>query len=52
MKTLIAVLLFLGVTTAISAQGSGETLDGARPGNTDGILQSIENGDVTDDSCR
>jgi hypothetical protein len=47
MKILIAILLFLRVSTYVTALGSGSNLDGAQPGSTDGILQSIENANVT-----
>jgi len=47
MKILIAMLLFLRVSTYVTALGSGSNLDGAQPGSTDGILQSIENANVT-----
>jgi hypothetical protein len=47
MKILIAILLFLGVSTHVSALGGGVGIDGAQPGSADGILQSIENANVT-----
>jgi len=47
MKILIAILLFLGVSTHVTALGSGSNSDGAKPGSADGILQSIENANVT-----
>ena len=47
MKILIAILLFLGVSTRVSALGGRAGIDGAQPGSADGILQSIENADVT-----
>jgi hypothetical protein len=47
MKILIATLLFLGVSTHVSALGGRIGIDGAQPGSADGILQSIENADVS-----
>jgi hypothetical protein len=47
MKTLIALLLLLGVSTNVSAQSGGTASRGAQAGNADGILQSIENANVT-----
>jgi hypothetical protein len=47
MKILIAILLFLGVSMHVTALGGGSGLDGAQPGSADGILQSIENANVT-----
>jgi hypothetical protein len=46
MKILIAILFFLGVTH-VSALGGKAGTDGAQLGGADGILQSIENADVT-----
>src|SRR5665213_3307013 len=53
MKILIAILLCLGVSTHASAMRHGAaTVDGAvsqaaHPGSADGMLQSIENANVT-----
>ena len=47
MKILIAVLLSLGMSTRVSALRGGRGLDGVPPGSADGILQSIENANVT-----
>ena len=47
MKILIAILLFLGVSTRVSALGGRAGIDGAQPGGANGILQSIENAKVT-----
>ena len=47
MRTLIAVLLILGVSTHAYAQGGGQRVaDAAQPSNAEGILQSIENARV------
>jgi hypothetical protein len=46
-KTLILVLLFLGASADLLALGSGTDLDQARPDYAEGILQSIENANVT-----
>jgi hypothetical protein len=46
MKTLIAVFLLLGVSAHSYALGS-EAVGGVQLGNPDGILQSIENANVT-----
>ncbi len=47
MKTLIAVFVLLGVSTHLYALGDGHALDGTQAGNTDGILRSIENANVS-----
>ena len=47
MKILIAVLLFLGMSTHASAQGGKASPDDVQPDGTDGILHSIENATVT-----
>ena len=47
MKTLIAVLLILGVSTHAYAQGGERVVDAAQPFNAEGILRSIENASVT-----
>src|SRR5580700_5416888 len=47
MKTGIAIFLLLGMSTNLSALGGGTSLDRAQPGHTDGILQSIENANLT-----
>src|SRR5215471_12946050 len=47
MKILIAILLFLGVSRHESALGRKVGADGAQLGSADGILQSIDNADVT-----
>jgi hypothetical protein len=47
MKILIAVTLFLGLSTHVSALGDRARLDGAQPGIANGILKTIENADVT-----
>ncbi len=47
MKMRIAIFLVLAVSTHVYSQGGGTALDAALPGNADGILQSIENANVT-----
>jgi hypothetical protein len=47
MKILIAILLLLGMSTCVSALTGGTGLDGVQPGSADGILESIENANVT-----
>ena len=47
MKILIAILLLLGMSTRVSTLRGGTGLDGVQPGSADGILQSIENANVT-----
>jgi hypothetical protein len=47
LKTLFGVLLLLGLSTRLYALAGGASLDGAKPGNADGILQSIENANVS-----
>jgi hypothetical protein len=47
MKILIAILLFLGVSTHAPALEGGAGLDGVQSGSTDGILRSIENANLT-----
>jgi hypothetical protein len=47
MKILIAILLLLGMSTHVSALRGGTGLDGVQPGSAEGILQSIENANVT-----
>src|SRR5665213_3382409 len=47
MKTLISILLLLGMSTHLYALGGRAALDGAQRVNADGILQSIENASVT-----
>ncbi|WP_158750606.1 hypothetical protein [Acidobacterium sp. S8] len=44
---MIAILLFLGVSTHVSALGGGAGIDGTQPRSAAGILQSIENANVT-----
>jgi hypothetical protein len=46
MKTLIAALLFLGISTHASAPGAAAALPGVQPASADGILESIENATV------
>jgi hypothetical protein len=47
MKILIAILLFLGLSTDLYALGGKAGINGAQFGGADGILQSIENANVT-----
>src|SRR5487761_2428676 len=47
MRMRIAIFLVLAVSTHVYAQGGGTALDAALPDNADGILQSIENANVT-----
>src|SRR6516164_9528986 len=47
MKILTAIFLMLGASTLVFAPGGGTAPDAASPGNADGILQSIENANVT-----
>lgn len=47
MKILIAVFLFIGVSTHLCAQGGGYSLNESQPGTPDGILQSIQNAQVS-----
>jgi hypothetical protein len=47
MRILIAILMFVGASMHITALGGGSGLGGAQPGSADGILQSIENANVT-----
>ncbi|MDE3064004.1 MAG: hypothetical protein KGJ51_13235, partial [Acidobacteriota bacterium] len=47
MKKVIAIFLFLGVSTHSFALGANPFQDGAPSGIADGILQSIENANVT-----
>jgi hypothetical protein len=47
MKTLIAIFVLLGVSTHLHTLGGRATFDGVEPSNADGILQSIENANVT-----
>lgn len=47
MKILIAVFLLFGVSLPLCAQGSGYALNQVQPGTPDGILQSIENAEVS-----
>lgn len=47
MKILIAILLFLGLSMGLSAQGGKVGIDGAQLDGADGILRSIENANVT-----
>jgi hypothetical protein len=47
MKILIAILLFLAQSAHVVALGGARGLDGSDPDSTSGILQSIENANVT-----
>jgi hypothetical protein len=47
MKILMAILLLLGMSTHVSALRGRAGLDGVQPGSATGILQSIENANVT-----
>lgn len=47
MKTLIVILLFLGVSTQVSALRGKAGADGSQLESADGILQSIDNATVT-----
>jgi hypothetical protein len=47
MKTLIAIILLLGLSTNGFAQRGGTAANAALPGNGEGILQSIENANLT-----
>jgi hypothetical protein len=47
MKIMIAILLFLQLSTDVLALRGGGGLDGSDPDSTGGILQSIENANVT-----
>lgn len=47
MKILIAILLLLGVSARVPALQGGTGSDRAQPGSVDGILQSIQNANVT-----
>jgi hypothetical protein len=47
MKTPIAILLLLGVSTNWSALGGGAALEGPQTSQGDGILQSIQNASMT-----
>src|ERR1700760_4289773 len=47
MKILVATLLLLGMSTRASALKGGTRLDGVQPGSVEGILESIENANVT-----
>jgi hypothetical protein len=47
MKTPIAIFLLLGALTNVFAQGSGKTPNVVQPVNGDGILQSVENANLT-----
>src|SRR3954452_21777614 len=47
MKILMTILLLLGMSTRVSGLGGGTSLDGVQPGIAEGILQSIENANVT-----
>ena len=47
MKTWISIFLLVVVSAHLYALGDRAALHGAQPGNADGILQSIENANVT-----
>jgi hypothetical protein len=47
MKALISIFLLLGVSAHMYALGDRAALYGAQPDNADGILQAIENANVT-----